>query len=196
MLLVIFCLRAGFLSYPFQKAGNFYNDALVGAFTYLLHRVPGLDMQRHPAALYRKHFRVVFVTALRLLASRAEAEDAAQDAFIIAFRDVGSIRDPGAIGAWLLRIAVRQGPERTQVELAAQRPAFYVHLAAPGLAGRFSDSCFALLPGHPRVVEFLPAAGAKATGAAGAKPAPEPALEKILRVRHLRASYQKSGVRS
>ncbi|MBN2196660.1 MAG: RNA polymerase sigma factor [Polyangiaceae bacterium] len=59
-------------------------------------------------AFYRKHFRVVFVTALRLLASRAEAEDVAQDAFIIAFRDIGSIRDPGAIGAWLLRIAVRQ----------------------------------------------------------------------------------------
>ncbi len=124
------------------------------------------------------------------------------------------LQDPG------LRIAVRQGPERTQVELAAQRPAFYVHLAAPGLPGRFSDSCFALLPGHPRVVEFFPAAGAAgaqaapegtatgaaagakpapegtATGAAGAKPAPEPALEKVLRVRHLRASYQKGGVRS
>jgi len=59
-------------------------------------------------ALYRKHFRAVFVTALRLLASRAEAEDVAQDAFLAAFRDIGAIRDPGAIGAWLLKITVRQ----------------------------------------------------------------------------------------
>lgn len=59
-------------------------------------------------ALYRKHFRAVFVTALRLLASRAEAEDVAQDAFLAAFRDVGAIRDPSAIGAWLLKITVRQ----------------------------------------------------------------------------------------
>jgi RNA polymerase sigma-70 factor (ECF subfamily) len=59
-------------------------------------------------ALYRKHFRAVFVTALRLLASRAEAEDVAQDAFLVAFRDIGAIREPGAIGAWLLKIAVRQ----------------------------------------------------------------------------------------
>lgn len=59
-------------------------------------------------AFYRKHFRVVFVTALRLLGSRAEAEDVAQDAFVAAFRDVESVRDPSAIGAWLLRITVRQ----------------------------------------------------------------------------------------
>ncbi len=59
-------------------------------------------------ALYRKHFQAVFVTALRLLASRAEAEDVAQDAFLAAFRDIGAIRDPGAIGAWLLKITVRQ----------------------------------------------------------------------------------------
>lgn len=59
-------------------------------------------------ALYRKHFRAVFVTALRLLASRAEAEDVAQDSFLAAFRDIGAIRNPSAIGGWLLKITVRQ----------------------------------------------------------------------------------------
>jgi beta-mannosidase len=71
------------------------------------------------------------------------------------------------------------------VELAAGRPAFYVHLEAPGLAGRFSDSCFTLLPGRPRVVDFL-----SAPGASGDEPPDARALERVLRVRHLRASYR------
>jgi beta-mannosidase len=107
------------------------------------------------------------------------------------------LQDPG------LRIAVRRGPHSAQVELAAERPAFYVHLEAPGLAGRFSDSCFPLLPGRPRVVDFLPAAaqgaggtqaGGSGSGGAPAAGQPPEALEltlaRVLRVRHLRASYR------
>jgi beta-mannosidase len=106
------------------------------------------------------------------------------------------LQDPG------LRVEVHRGPEGAQVELAAEKPAFYVHLEAPGLAGRFSDSCFALLPGRPRVVEFLPAAGAPARrgeprgpGEASVGDTPEAqamelALRRALRARHLRASYR------
>ncbi len=65
-------------------------------------------------ALYRRHFRVVFVTALRLLASRAEAEDVVQDSFLAAFRDIGAIREPSAIGGWRLKITVRQVHHRLQ----------------------------------------------------------------------------------
>jgi beta-mannosidase len=83
--------------------------------------------------------------------------------------------DPG------LRCEVRRAAGGVQVELAAERPAFYVQLEAPGLTGRFSDSCFALLPGRPRVVDFLSASGAPADAAS---------LERSLRVRHLRASYR------
>jgi beta-mannosidase len=75
---------------------------------------------------------------------------------------------------------------RVRVELAAERPAFYVHLEAPGLAGRFSDSCFTLFPDRPRAVEFLPLASASAAPAAGK--AAE--LERVLKVRHLRGTYR------
>jgi beta-mannosidase len=85
------------------------------------------------------------------------------------------LQDPG------LRAAVRRSAEGPQVELSAERPAFYVHLEAPGLAGRFADSCFTLLPGRPRVVDFLPAAG---------RPVDEAQLSQALRVRHLRATYR------
>jgi beta-mannosidase len=89
--------------------------------------------------------------------------------------------DPG------LRTVVRAGDGgRVRVELAVERPAFYVHLEAPGLEGRFSDSCFTLLPDRPRAVEFLPLASASAAPAAGK--AAE--LERVLKVRHLRATYR------
>ena len=89
--------------------------------------------------------------------------------------------DPG------LRTVVRTGDGgRVRVELAAERPAFYVHLEAPGLAGRFSDSCFTLFPDRPRAVEFLPLASASAAPAAGK--AAE--LERVLKVRHLRGTYR------
>ncbi len=43
----------------------------------------------------------------RVLGDRSEAEDVAQEAFVIAYRSLSSWRADGAFGAWLSRIAVR-----------------------------------------------------------------------------------------
>lgn len=43
----------------------------------------------------------------RILGDRAEAEDVAQEAFVIAYRSLASWRSEGSFGAWLSRIAVR-----------------------------------------------------------------------------------------
>jgi beta-mannosidase len=98
------------------------------------------------------------------------------------------LADPG------LRHQVRPGPGGAQVELAVERPAFFVHLEAPGLPGRFADSCFSLLPGRPRVVEFLPAAAAPGGGSPAEQMAQQTAeqnvLGRVLKVRHLRATYR------
>jgi RNA polymerase sigma-70 factor, ECF subfamily len=48
----------------------------------------------------------------RILGDRAEAEDVAQEAFVIAYRSLGSWRADGAFGAWLSRIAVRLAVRR------------------------------------------------------------------------------------
>jgi RNA polymerase sigma-70 factor (ECF subfamily) len=42
-----------------------------------------------------------------VLGDRSEAEDVAQEAFVIAYRSLGSWRADGSFGAWLSRIAVR-----------------------------------------------------------------------------------------
>lgn len=52
----------------------------------------------------------------RVLDDRSEAEDVAQEAFVIAYRSLSTWRAEGAFGAWLSRIAVRLAVRR-----AAQR---------------------------------------------------------------------------
>ena len=50
----------------------------------------------------------------RILGDLHEAEDAAQEAFVTAFRALGSWREDGPFGAWLTRIAVRIAIRRSQ----------------------------------------------------------------------------------
>lgn len=55
--------------------------------------------------LYRSHYRRVFGLCLRLLGQRAQAEDAAQEVFVRAYRARGSY-DPGQpFSSWVLAIA-------------------------------------------------------------------------------------------
>ena len=48
----------------------------------------------------------------RVLGDRSEAEDVAQEAFVIAYRSLGTWRGDGSLGAWLSRIAVRLAVRR------------------------------------------------------------------------------------
>jgi RNA polymerase sigma-70 factor (ECF subfamily) len=56
-------------------------------------------------ALYRRHVAGVMRLATLLLRRRADAEDAVQDAFVIALTRLDSLREPAAFGAWVARIA-------------------------------------------------------------------------------------------
>ena len=74
----------------------------------------------------------VFRTCLRILGRPHDAEDVAQESFVMAYRSLGSYRGDGPLGGWLMRIAMRQafrrlGQRRETAELPAEMPAM-----APG----------------------------------------------------------------
>lgn len=78
----------------------------------------------------------------RVLGDHSEAEDVAQDAFVIAYRSLATWRADGPFGAWLTRIAVRlairQVGRRRQV--AWLRP----------IEGATTEEMFTTMPAHPR----------------------------------------------
>jgi RNA polymerase sigma-70 factor (ECF subfamily) len=65
-----------------------------------------------------RHQDQVYRLALRMLGSAAEAEDVCQDAFLAAWRGLPSLREPGAFGGWLYRLAMN----RCLNVLRARRP--------------------------------------------------------------------------
>jgi RNA polymerase sigma-70 factor (ECF subfamily) len=64
------------------------------------------DLRAFDDLVRRTESRVRSV-ALAILRDRSDAEDAAQEAYLRAFRRASSYRGEGAVGAWLCRIAVR-----------------------------------------------------------------------------------------
>jgi RNA polymerase sigma-70 factor (ECF subfamily) len=71
--------------------------------------------KRQPAAeeaLYRRYAPAVLRLTLLLLGRRSDAEDAAQDTFVIAFEAIHQLRDAAALRAWVMRIAASQARRR------------------------------------------------------------------------------------
>jgi RNA polymerase sigma-70 factor (ECF subfamily) len=57
-------------------------------------------------ALVRGYERRVFALVLRMLGSRAEAEDLAQEVFVQVFKGIGSFRGESKLSTWIYRIAI------------------------------------------------------------------------------------------
>ena len=62
-----------------------------------------------------------------MLGDLAEAEDVAQEAFVIAYRSLGTWRGEGTLGAWIARIAVRLAVRRA----ARRRPVAWIGATDP-----------------------------------------------------------------
>ena len=58
------------------------------------------DAQQFEAFL-KNHQALVFSTAMRLLANRAEAEDVTQEVFLKAYERFGELRESPTAGGWL-----------------------------------------------------------------------------------------------
>jgi RNA polymerase sigma-70 factor (ECF subfamily) len=59
-------------------------------------------------ALFRRHAPKLLDTLTRVLGRVDQADDAVQDAFVIAFRDLAQLRDPQRFGPWLRRIGIHR----------------------------------------------------------------------------------------
>jgi RNA polymerase sigma-70 factor (ECF subfamily) len=62
--------------------------------------------------LVRQHGDRVFNLVLRMVGSRAEAEDIAQEVFVTVFKSIDSFRSEAKLSTWLLRIAANHAKNR------------------------------------------------------------------------------------
>ena len=70
-------------------------------------RDPGASIHEHHAAfsvLVARFEEMAFVTALRSCRDPESARDACQEAFLMAWRKMSTLRDPSAFGAWIKRL--------------------------------------------------------------------------------------------
>jgi len=82
--------------------------------------------------LVERESRSLVRTCYRVLGDFHEAEDSAQEAFVTAYRALGTWRGEGPFGAWLSRIAVRIAVRRA----GRRRPVAWIDPRPPADGGR------------------------------------------------------------
>lgn len=58
--------------------------------------------------VYKRYYKAMYTTSLRILKDSAEAEDAMQEAFLTAFSKLHTLQNKSDFGTWLKRIVVNQ----------------------------------------------------------------------------------------
>ncbi len=66
------------------------------------------------ARLVGRYERIVLAVTYKIIGDHHAAEDAAQDAFVIAFRSLARLRNPALFGGWVSRIARRHAQRLSQ----------------------------------------------------------------------------------
>jgi RNA polymerase sigma-70 factor (ECF subfamily) len=92
------------------------------------------------AELVRRYSPRLFAAALRILGSRADAEDAVQRAFLQCYRSASAYRPDWAVSTWLYRITtntcvdeLRRRAARREIPEVAVQPTLWDGGGAPGL---------------------------------------------------------------
>ncbi|MEH3090004.1 MAG: RNA polymerase sigma factor [Microbacterium arborescens] len=73
----------------------------------LVARATGGDTEAFAALLHR-HTPIVRAYVYRIVGTMSETDDVVQEAFLTAWRQLGTLRDPDAVKAWLMKIASRE----------------------------------------------------------------------------------------
>lgn len=112
------------------------------------------------AALVDRYERAVQAAAMEILRHHHAAQDVAQDAFVIAYRKLGSLRDAAAFGSWVIRIARREAVRAARRRREGSATVLE-DLPAPQRNGRLDETSETLLkhvlalPEQERVVVML-----------------------------------------
>ena len=97
----------------------------------IIERILAGDVEAY-ASLVDRHYDRCARIAVRILGNREDAEEALQDAFLRAYRALGSYEDRERFSAWLTRILVNQC--RTMLARTRQREAVFPDLETAALA--------------------------------------------------------------
>jgi RNA polymerase sigma-70 factor (ECF subfamily) len=88
--------------------------------------------------VYRQHGTRLYNLALRMLGEPSDAEDAVQEAFLLAFRKLESFKGESSLGTWLYRLAMNLYVDRLRSKAARndrQTDALDAHEAVLGRSG-------------------------------------------------------------
>jgi RNA polymerase sigma factor (sigma-70 family) len=69
------------------------------------------------AALYNQFSKAMFNICMRMAGSRLQAEDMLHDAFLLAFKSIGQLKQPEAVAGWLRRLVVNECIRQTKNRL-------------------------------------------------------------------------------
>ena len=77
--------------------------------------------------IYKLYYKPMYHVSLRIIGDTMEAEDVMQEAFLVAFKNIGSVDLNVSFGGWLKRIVVNRSLDamrkrKPQVELVADYP--------------------------------------------------------------------------
>jgi DNA-directed RNA polymerase specialized sigma24 family protein len=89
--------------------------------------------------LIRPRMDRLYVIAHRILRDVDRAEDALQDALVIAWRDLRGLRDPDRLDAWLYRVVVRECVAQAQRERHISGPCGEVGCRGPQTPGTYTS---------------------------------------------------------
>jgi RNA polymerase sigma factor (sigma-70 family) len=122
----------------------------------LLARAKRGDLRAYERIVER-HQTIAFRTAWTFTGSRADAEEATQDAFVKAFRALGRFREGAPFRPWLLRIVANEA--RNRLAASGRRRRLELRVAEERRPGGAVPSAEAALLDSERRTELLEALG-------------------------------------
>lgn len=112
-------------------------------------------------SLVRAHQRSVYSLALRMLSDRYEAEDLAQEVFLVLHRNLSSLESAAHLGFWLRKVTLNRALDRLRRRPHRERPLEeadcvpYDPTDSDPLLQRRLRALLAQLPAAPRAVVLL-----------------------------------------